>query len=189
MNFEFTPTQFQRRLFAIALATLPLIAVVAAIVAAVADLSEHHSRIAVLRRERATYQRLIADQPRYMQEIAAIKASGAEDALYAPSPVSAVAAKIQAAIAQAAKSAGTSPKLTNVSAESQPASAYTGISEHVMFTCDVETLTRVLHQLALSKPSLFVEHLAIDDPGQNAAPTGPHQLNVDMVVTGYVRAT
>jgi hypothetical protein len=189
MSFEFTPTGLQKRLFAIALAALPVIAIVAAIFGAVFDLSAHHARVAVLRRERATYEQLVVDQPRYAQEIAEIKASGAEDALFRSSQVSAVAAKIQAAITQAAKSAGTSLKQASVSVESQPISSFTGISEHVAFTCDIETLTRVLHQLALSKPALFVEHLAIDDPGQDGALTGPHQLNIDMVVTGYVRAT
>jgi hypothetical protein len=189
MSFEFNPTAFQKSMFALALAALPVIALIAMVAGAVLDLSAHHARMTALRRERATYEQLVADQPRYVREISAIKASGAADALFLPAQISAIAAKIQTAIAQAAKSAGASPRQESVSAESQPSSAFTGVSEHVMFTCDVATLTRVLHQLALAKPDLFVEHLSIDDPGQDAPLAGPHLLNVDMVVAGYMRAS
>ncbi len=189
MSFEFNPTALQKRLFALALAALPVIALIAIVAGAILDLAAHHARMAVLRRERATYEQLVANQSRYVQEIAAIKASGAEDALFRTGQISAIAAKIQSAIAQAAKSAGTSPRQESVSAESQPSTAFTGVSEHVMFTCDIATLTRILHQLALAKPDLFVEHLAIEDPGQDAPLVGPHQLNVDMVVAGYMRAS
>ena len=189
MSFEFNPTQRQKRLFALTLAALPMVAIIVAVAGAVRDLSAHHARMAVLRRERAAYEQLVADEPRHLQEVAEIRASGAEDALFPPAQVSAIAAKIQAAIAQAVKSGGTSLKQESVSAESQPSNAFAGISEHVAFTCDIESLTRILHQLALSKPALFVEHLAIDDPGQDAPLAGPHQLNVDMVVVGYMRAS
>ena len=187
MSFEITLTEPQKRVAAIVLAAIPVLALFGIVLGAVADWSAHHDRIAALERARTAYGQLIADLPRRTLEISQIRASGAEQAFFPTAQVPAVAEKIQSDVAQAVRSAGGTLNHASVLTQSDPDSPVVGISEHVMFTCDIATLTRVLRQIAQASPMLFVERLAIDDPDQGQAHTSPHRLNIDMVVAGYMR--
>jgi general secretion pathway protein M len=189
MSFEIVLTPLQKRIAAIALAAIPVLVLLGIAAGAMADWSEHHGRIAVLERERARYEQLAADLPRHALQISQIKASGAEQAFFPTAQVPKIAAQIQDTVAQAVKSAGGAVSQANVLTESDPDSPVVGVSEHVMFTCDIATLTRVLHRIAQASPLLFVERLAIDDAGEGDAPTGPHRLNIDMIVAGYMRVS
>ncbi len=189
MSFEVDLTPLQKRVVALALVAIPVCILIAVSFGAVVGWTEHRERIAVLERERVTYEQLIADLPRRTQEIAEIKASGVQQDLFPTSQVSGIANRIESDVTQIVKSDGGALTEARAQIASNSDSPVVGISEHVTFTSDIAGLVRILHHLAGKKPSLFVERLTIDDPGQDEAPAGPHRLTVDMVVAGYMGAT
>jgi hypothetical protein len=189
MSFEIILTPLQKRILAIALAALPVCLILVILAGAIGGWSEHHARMAVLERERLTFKQLIDDLPRRTQEIAEIKNSGVRQYIFSATQVSAISGQIESDVAQAVKSVGGTMTQSNAQIVSDADSPADRISEHVAFTCDISGLVRVLHRIAEARPALFVDQLTIDDPGQGAPLAGPHRLNVNMIVTGYRRAT
>jgi Type II secretion system (T2SS), protein M subtype b len=188
MSFEIDFTPLQKRILAVALAVIPVCVLIAVLFGAIVDWTEHHERMAVLAHERATYQQLIADLPRRTEEIAQIKASGVQQDIFPTSQVSGIAGRIESDMAQIVKSNGGTLTVAAAQIASNSDSPVVGISEHITFTSDIAGLVRILHQIAAKKPALFVERLTIDDPGQGEPAAGPHRLNVDLVVAGYMGA-
>jgi general secretion pathway protein M len=189
VSFEINFTPFQQRLSAIALAAIPISLLVMVLFQAIAGWIAHHERMAVLDRQLATYRELIDDQPRRAQQLAEFKAAGVQGAFFAGTSASSAASQIQNSVGQIVKSAGGAVTQSDVRVEAQPDSPVVRIAQHLRITCDIAALTKILHQVERARPSLFVDRLAIDDPGQSTVSSGPHQLDVDLSISSYLRVT
>jgi len=148
---------------------------------------DHHGRLGLLRRERVTYEGLVADLPARKAAIAAIDTSGAAGALFPAQSPDALAGQIERSVSQAVLEAGASVTRNTIRVESSTDTLVTSVSDHVMFRCDIAQLTRVLFKIRQDRPSLFVRHLGIEDVEGEDRSRGPHRLSVDLVVAGYLR--
>jgi general secretion pathway protein M len=189
VSFEINLTPFQQRLFAIGLAAIPILLLVVVLFEAISGWIEHHERMGVLDRQLATYRELIDDQPQRAQQLSEFKAAGVEGAFYAGTTASSAASRIQSEVGQFVKSAGGTVTQSEIRVEAQPDSPVVLVAHHVRITCDIAALTKILHQIERARPSLFVERLSIDDPGQASVSSGPHQLDVDLSISGFLRVT
>jgi hypothetical protein len=176
----------QQRVLAVLLAMAPLLVLAWMFAAAVTDMLDHHAQLAVLKRDRAIYEDLIEGLPQRQLTIAEIGRSGALDVFFVGVSAQDVGRQLDTQLTQLLNADHAVVAEHNVMAPVAEGTVV-AVTEHLVFTCDIEALTRILHQIGQARPGMFVGHLAIADVAGETRARGPHILNVDMLVSGYKR--
>lgn len=185
-SVEIRLTAAQSRALALSLSAIPCLVVLWIVVGAFLAMQEHHARLGLLKQDQATYEALIADLPQRKMTIEEIRRSGVENAFYAPASAQEFGRQLQMSVGQLLSVAHVTATESTVRIEADDAPVVRA-SEHVAFVTDIATLTQILYRLALARPVLTVDHVAITDLAGEARERGPHALAVDLVVTGYRR--
>jgi Type II secretion system (T2SS), protein M subtype b len=185
-SIEIALSAQQQRVLALLLALAPVLVLVWMFVVAMMDMLDYHAQLSVLKRDRAIYEDLIEGLPQRKLTIEEIGRSGAFDAFFVGLNAQDVGRQLDARLTQLLSANHAMVAEHNVTAPAAEG-AVVAVTEHLVFTCDIEALTHILHQIGQAKPVLFVDHLAITDVAGEAREHGPHILNVDMLVSGYKR--
>jgi len=191
MKVELTP----RRQHMIAIAMLiAIVFMFLNVVAAPAwsSWARHNERVGMLRRQALAMQGLVDAGPRY--EAAAKKAAANPNAatltFAAPQPTLAVA-QLQGQLSQMTVSSSAAVTSSHTLPEVRE-KALTKVTVQTMLETDVRALIKVLHGIGVARPLLRIEKLVIRDPdGDWSAATqfsGPNKLQVELIVSAYVRA-
>jgi general secretion pathway protein M len=152
----------------------------------------HSERVSMLRRQASTMQGLADAAPPY--EAAVKKAAANADArvlTFAAPQATLAVAQLQGQLSQLI----TSTSAVVTSSQTLPEArekALTKITVQTMLETDVKALIQVLHGVDAARPLLKIEKLAIRDPdgdwSQAPQTTGPNKLQVELVVSAYMRA-
>jgi hypothetical protein len=177
----------QQRLLAIFITAVPLLLLAWTAGFALSDMLDYHGRLAVLKRERAIYEDLIRGYPARKLTIAEIGHSGAQNAFFAGLDSQDAGRQLDRRLQQILLASHVTASVHDVGANANSA-AVVALSEHLAFSCDIESLTHILARIAEERPLLFVDHLAITDVAGEARERGPHVLNVDLLVSAYKRS-
>jgi Type II secretion system (T2SS), protein M subtype b len=192
MTFEFTLTALQKRIAAVSLAAILPLCAILILLSAISDWREHHARMTTLVRERKTYRQLVDGMPGQVDAFMKLKASGIDQSLFPATTPASNSEQIRNRVSNSIKGACGSPGRARVGARAGRDTPVVIIQADIVFACDIEGLTKVLHQFASARPLLVVDKLRIDDlhRGIDAwAPLhAPNQLQIELVVSGFMRA-
>jgi len=186
-TMEVSLSSAQRRNFAIALAVLPILLAIFAIVYALAGSLDHRARLATLVRERMMYETLLADLPKRRAAISAMNSSGMAAEFFPERQATAMANDVQRDMSTVLNGAGVAIGETTVRVTSDPQMPITAVSEHVMFAGDITQLSQILYRLDQMRPALFVDHLGVYGHNGGSPALGANKLNVDITVSAYMR--
>jgi general secretion pathway protein M len=190
MKIELTP----RRQRSIAIGMLIAIVIMFLYLIAVPAWSSwalHNERVSMLRRQASTIQGLADAAPRYEAAAKKLAANADTQTLTFAAPQATLAvAQLQGQLSQLITSASAVVTSSQTLPEIRE-KALTKITVQTMLETDVKALIKVLHGVDAARPLLRIEKLAIRDPDGDwsVAPqvTGPNKLQVELVVSAYMR--
>lgn len=191
MKIELAPQQ-QRWIAIGLLAALILMVVVFVLVPVWSSWALHSDRVGMLRRQASTMEGLADAAPRYEAVSKKLAANADTQLLTFAAPQATLAvAQLQGQLSQLI----TSTSAVVTSSQTLPEAredALTKITVQTMLETDVKGLISVLHGVDAARPLLKVEKLVIRDPDGDwsVAPqvTGPNKLQVELIVSAYMRA-
>lgn len=191
LTFELLLSPFQRRAVALGLFALPAVLIGAVLCSYVSGALAQRTRIVAIAREESVYLQLMGDLPARRSEIVRLRVSEDSAMLFPKLPAAAAARKIESAISSALTGSGASPKENSIEVRGSRFAPVTQFVDHAAMTCDIATLVRVLRAIALTRPALFFDRVAISRvvprAGTGALLTGPQLLNVDLTLSAYER--
>jgi general secretion pathway protein M len=190
MKIELTP----RRQRSIAIGMLIAIVIMFLYLIAVPAWSSwalHNERVSMLRRQASTIQGLADAAPRYEAAAKKLAANADTQTLTFAAPQATLAvAQLQGQLSQLITSASAVVTSSQTLPEIRE-KALTKITVQTILETDVKALIKVLHGVDAARPLLRIEKLAIRDPDGDwsVAPqvTGPNKLQVELVVSAYMR--
>jgi hypothetical protein len=152
-----------------------------------------NDQLGLLRRQVQIMQGMISAAPQYEAVMKRLQANPDIQSYVFATPQSSLAiAQLQSQVNQLIAKAGGNVTTSQALPEAA-AKALTKISVSAAFEGDIKAVTAVLHDLDAARPLLFVAKLSIRDPdGEWAAPGAaalPNKLQVELVVTAYMRKT
>jgi general secretion pathway protein M len=157
--------------------------------------NDQAEQLALLRRQVQVMEGMVGASPQYEAVMKRLEANPQIQSYVFATPQSSLAvAQLQSQVNQLITKAGgnvtTSQALPETSVK-----ALTKIAVSASFEADIKTVTAVLHDLDAARPLLSVAKLSVRDPdGEWAAPSPgtaamPNKLQVELVVTAYMRKT
>jgi general secretion pathway protein M len=155
--------------------------------------SEQAEQLVLLRRQVQIMEGMISAAPQYEAVMKRLAANPQIQSFVFATPQASLAiAQLQSQVNQLIAKAGGNVTTSQALPEAA-AKALTKISVSAAFEGDIKAVTAVFHDLDSARPLLFVTKLSIRDPdGEWAAPsaaTSPNKLQVEIVVTSYMRKT
>lgn len=150
-------------------------------------------QVALLRRQVHIMEGLIGAAPQYEAVMKRLEANPQiQSFVFASRQSSLAIAQLQSQVNQLISKAGGNVTTSQALPEAA-AKALTKISVSAAFEGDIKAVTAALHDLLAARPLLFVTKVAIRDPdGEWAAPvaaTAPNKLQVEIIVSAYMRKT
>jgi hypothetical protein len=191
MTLEISPRN--QRLVALAIALLLLLAGTFWVVLPVYEsISLHAQRVAMLKRQVATMQRLVDAKPRIETEINALAANpDIQNLTFAADQPAVAVAQLQGQLNQVFAAVSAPVTSSQVLPEVREG-LLTKVSLQMTVEANISAVVGALHAIGEAKPLLTVEKISLKDPdGDWAVNPQARQANtliVDLVVSAYMRA-
>jgi hypothetical protein len=150
---------------------------------------DRQGQIDALSEELGRLRTMTARKPELERRAAAVRGQlAAEGGFWSGASAAAMAAGVQDRLRQVVISSGGRVKSTSEGRES-PASGFHEVAIRFSIEGTLETVQKALAAIETSSPALFVNGLTIAAPSDSAARDRPPVLNLDLDVTGYMRAS
>jgi general secretion pathway protein M len=189
MSFEVTLSRRQEQAVAIALAAIPLLAVLLLVASQVPAWSAHRASIQTLMTERSAYGSAIGRVPALKESLSRLRRSQtAGGYFFTGAGGSDAAAKMRARIGAIVGGDGATIRRDEVELMAADDDAPVVLRATLSLTGDIKSLTRILHHLQQARPFLFVVQFAAHSSAGTGALTAPNVLQADLVIEGYMAA-
>jgi len=191
MTLEISPRN--QRLMALAIALLLLLAATFWVVLPVYDsIALHAQRVAMLKRQVATMQRLVDAKPRIEAEINALAANpDIQNLTFAADQPAVAVAQLQGQLNQVFAAVSAPVTSSQVLPEVREG-LLTKVSLQMTVEANISAVVGALHAIGAAKPLLTIEKISLKDPdGDWAVNPQARQANtliLDLVVSAYMRA-
>ena len=190
MTLEISPRN--QRLIAIVIALmLLLLGTFWVVVPVYESISLHAQRVAMLKRQVATMQRLVEAKPRIEAEINALAANpDIQNLTFSADQPALAVAQLQGQLNQIFSGVSASVTSSQVLPDVREGSL-TKVSLQMTVEANIHALVGALHAIGAAKPLLTIERISLKDPDGDWAVTPqvrqPNTLIVDIIVSGYMR--
>jgi len=185
MRFEISLTVLQQKALAIALALVPILALVALVISFISAEITHYGHTNLLVKELTRERALLEEAPHWNDQLANVKNAFLWHKLFltAVSPDNPPTNHLAGIITKAGG------KIEQNAAKLVDAEGATQVEETAIFTGDITTLTHVLEALRTSGPLFVIHRLSIRDQETplTAPRTAPNALHIELTVTGFAR--
>jgi hypothetical protein len=189
MSFDLTLSSFQSRILALALAAIPLMAVLLLATGLAMAWSGHHARVAALTAQRDAYRRSLSQEPALDASLRQLDAEKrASGYFFGGADNGAATARIRSRLSDIIGRDGATVARDDVELVAAGEDSPIQLRASVSFTGDIKSLTRVLYDLRREKPLLFVTQLVVHSQAGSASWTAPNKLQVDLVAVNYLDA-
>jgi len=190
MTLEISPRN--QRLIAIGIAILLLLATTFWVVMPVYEsISLHAQRVAMLKRQVATMQRLVDAKPRIAAEINALAANpDIQNLTFAADQPALAVAQLQGQLNQVFGAVSASVTSSQVLPDVREG-PLTKVTLQMTVEANMRAVVGALHAIGTAKPLLTIEKISLKDPDGDWSPTSQarqaNTLIVDLVVSAYMR--
>jgi type II secretion system (T2SS) protein M len=182
MSLELTIPRIVRQALALALLFVPLLVLATALWSYVSGALQHRERIALLEREKAGYEAVLAARPAWDRQLVRLRhAVTGGRLLYAGKTADGDAKAMQTRVAALIAAAGGSGVQDKITVGTSSADGPTQIHDDVSFMGTMAQLRTVLYQLKLSQPLLLPQRLGVH--AANADSAG--RLRVELGILGF----
>lgn len=189
MSFDLTLSSLQSRILALALAAIPVIAVLLLAIGLMLAWSGHHARVAALTAQRDAYRRSLSQEPALDASIRQLDAEKrASNYFFRGGDSAAAAAKIRSRISDIVGRDGATVARDDVELVAAGEDSPIQLRASVSFSGDIKSLTKILYDLRREKPLLFVTQLVVHSQAGSASLTATNKLQIDLVAVNYLDA-
>jgi general secretion pathway protein M len=149
---------------------------------------ERQEQIDALSEELGRLRTITARRPELERQAAAVQGQlAAEGGFWSGTSAAAMAASVQDRLRQVVSGSGGRVKSASEGRQNS-ASGFHEITIRFSIEGTLETVQKTLTAIETSTPALFLNGLTITAPPDHSAPDRPPVLNLDLDVTGYMRA-